>query len=817
MLKINFKKHILPHLIAILVFIVATIILFNPVYFENKQVSQHDVQQGIGGGQELIEYREQTGEEGLWTNSMFSGMPGYLINVQWSGYFLNYVQRALMLGLPSSANVTFLAMICFYIMLLVFRVRPYLAIAGALSFGLSSFYIIGISAGHVWRMVAIAYMPLVLAGIHLTFKGNRWLGFGLTALALGLEIGAKHPQMTYYLLIMVVIYGLVMLYDAIKQKTIADYFKNVGLLVVAAILAIGANLGYLWTTYEYSQYSMRGPSEITLPEGEGLGGLERDYAFNYSNSILEPLTMLVPNIMGGASQQPLSKNSNLGEILQDQGLTGKQLEQQLQSVPTYWGKQPLTAPYYLGAILFFAFILSLFNLNSRIKTWVLFSVIFSIMLSWGSNFAGFNNLIFDVLPGYNKFRSVTFTIIIAFIAIPLAGMLGIENWLKEENKQLKLRQLLFSTGIAAGFLLLIILISFILNYKAPIDERIAQQVPNWFINALREDRGSLLRTDAFRSMIFVLLTAGVLWAILKEKINQATGLAAIVVLVGIDMILVDSRYLTDENFSRNPIREFAQKTPADEKILADKEQFRVLNLQNPFNEARTSYYHSSIGGYHGAKIRRYQDLIDNCIAIEIQTLFQRLRSGNQNFSDLIALNMLNTRYFYAGESAKNVFRNQSALGNAWLVNNVIKVESPDQAIARACEINPAEEAIVNTSQFDLQNNNFTGSGSIELTEYQPNQLTYQARLNGGAALAVFSEVYYPLGWEAFVDGEPVDYLRVNYILRGMELPAGEHIIEFRFKPDSYFVGNKVMMGSSVIILLFFISSLIFDIRRKLND
>ena len=812
MSKINFKKHILPHLIAILVFIVATVILFNPVYFENKQVSQHDVQQGIGGGQELNEYRNQTGEEGLWTNAMFSGMPGYLISTYWSGNLLQHVEKIAYLGLPYSAKHTFLAMICFYILLLAFNVRPYLAVAGGLAFGLSSFFVIGISAGHIWRMVAIAYMPLVLAGIHLTLKGKRWLGFGLTALALGLEIGAKHPQMTYYLLIMVVIYGLVMLYDAFKQKTIADYFKNVGILAVAAILAVGANLGYLWTTYEYSQYSMRGPSEITLPEGEGEGGLERDYAFNYSNSILEPLTMFVPNIMGGASQQPLSENSNVGEALRDQGISGRQLEQQLQAMPTYWGKQPLTAPYYLGAIMFFAFILSMFSLNSRLKTWILISVFLSVMLSWGSNFSSFNNFIFDVLPGYNKFRSVTFTIIIAFIAIPLAGMIGIENWLKEDNKKVKLKQLLFSVGISAGFLLLVILISYMLNYRAAVDERISQQAA-WLVTALREDRGSLLRSDAFRSLIFVLLAAGALWAILKEKVNLVTGLAAIAVFTAIDMLLVDSRYLTDRNFSRDPIREFSQKTPADEKILTDKEQFRVLNLQNPFNEARTSYYHSSIGGYHGAKIRRYQDLVDNCISTEIQTLFQRLRAGNQDFSDLAALNMLNARYFYAGESAKNVFRNSNALGNAWLVSNVIKVETPDRAIEQVCEIDPGREVIVNASQFDLQNDQFSGSGNIKLSEYQPNQLTYQATVNGGPALAVFSEVYYPLGWEAYVDGEPADYIRVNYILRGMELPTGEHTIEFRFRPDSYFVGNKVMLGSSVIILLIFATSIFYSIKK----
>lgn len=814
MSKINFKAQILPHIVAIVVFIVATIILYHPIYFENKQVSQHDVQQGVGGGQEIIEFRNQTGNEALWTNSMFSGMPAYLINTYWSGYLLRFVERAAYLGLPYSARHTFLAMLCFYVMLLAFGVRPYLAMVGGISFGLSTYFTIGISAGHIWRMVAIAYMPLVLAGIHLTFRGKRMLGFALTALALGLEIGAKHPQMTYYLLIMVVIYGLVLLIDALKNKWLPSFFKNVGLLLIAAILAIGANLGYLWSTYEYGKYSMRGPSEITLADHESKSGLERDYAFNHSNSIFEPLTMIVPNIMGGATQQPLPESSNLAEALSRQGLTDQQIEQQLQAVPTYWGKQPGTAPYYLGAVIFFTFILSLFNLDKRLKYWLLISIILSIMLSWGKNFAAFNNLVFDLLPAYNKFRSVTFTIIIAFVAIPLAGMIGIDNWLREENNGKKLKQLLYSSGIIGAFLLLLILLAGMGSYRAPVDQQLAEQVPEWFIRALRDDRARLLRIDALRSLIFVVLAAGVMWTILKEKISVPIGVGVLIILTSMDLLLINTRYLTGANFSRNPVQEFAEKTPVDQKILEDKEQFRVLNLQNPFNEARTSYYHSSIGGYHGAKIRRYQDLIERCISPELNTIYQRLRAGNQDFSDLSALNMLNTRYFYAGESERNVIRNPNALGNAWIVNNVITVSSPDEAINQVCDIDPGKTAIINTSQFPLQNKSFTGTGSIELSEYEPNRLLYTAKIENGEALAIFSEVYYPLGWEVTIDGEPAEYIRTNYILRAMTLEEGNHTVEFKFRPDAYFIGNKVMYGSSLIIILLFLGVLIRSLIMK---
>ncbi|MGK7394134.1 MAG: YfhO family protein [Candidatus Cyclobacteriaceae bacterium M3_2C_046] len=813
MAKIDFKKHILPHLIAVVVFILAVVILYNPIFFENKEISQNDVLQGVGGGQELIEYRQATGEEGLWTNSMFSGMPGYLINVQWSGYLLSFVQKVYFLRLPGSANVTFAAMLSFYIMLLAFNVRPILAIIGGLTFGLNTFFVIGISAGHVWRMVAIAYMPLVIAGIHLTFTGRRLIGASLTALALGLEIGAKHPQMTYYLLIMVIIYGLVMLIKYVKDKLLKDYIINIGILLIAVVLAIGANIGYLWSTFEYGQYSMRGSSEIAVDEGESKAGLERDYAFRYSNSIFEPLTMIVPNLMGGASQQPLDESSYLGKALDDQGLSRQQIRQQLQAIPTYWGKQPLTAPYYLGVIVFLFFIISLFTLDKYLKYWLIISVALSIMLSWGSNFAAFNNLIFDILPGYNKFRSVTFTIIIAFLAVPLAGLKGLDNWLSEPNEKNKKKQLIYAAGILSGFLLLLIIFAGIGSYRAPVDQQLAEQVPDWFIEALRNDRASLLRSDALRSLIFVLIAVAILWFQYKKKISYELTVLILIFLVLIDMLMLNSRYLTEDNYSRNPVREFAQKTPADERILADKEQFRVLNLQNPFNEARTSYYHSSIGGYHGAKIRRYQDLIDHCIVNEISAIFQRLRSGNQNFSDLSVLNMLNTRYFYAGQDANMVFRNQHALGNAWLVNDVIEVNNPDEAIEKVCTIDPSKTAIVNINQFQ-PNATYKGNGSIRLIEYQPNQLTYQANITDGQALAVFSEIYYPLGWEAYIDGEATNYFRANYILRGMEVPSGEHTIQFRFRPDAYYIGNKVMMASSIIIMLVFAVVVIYNIRNS---
>lgn len=810
MAGISFRKNILPHLIAILVFIISTIIFYSPIYFDNKEISQHDILQGIGGGQEIVEYRERTGEEALWTNSMFSGMPAYLINTQWSGDLLTPVQNIITLGLPGSSKFTFLAMICFYVMLMAFKVPPYLAIAGALGFGFTSFNLIGIMAGHIWRIVAIAYMPLVIAGIHLTFKGKIITGFVLTSLALGLEIKANHLQMTYYLLLIVLIYGLTTLIYAIKERTIKTFILRSLIIIAAAIIAVGANFGKLWATYEYSQYSMRGPSEIKSTIGDE-NGLEREYAFRYSNGIFEPFVLFIPNFLGGSSQQALDPDSHLGNALkQNTGMTDRQLEGQLGAIPTYWGKQPLTAPYYAGSILVFLFIIGVLNVKRPIKYWLIACIILGIVLSWGHNFALVNYFLFDYFPGYDKFRSVTFTIILSIIGIQTLGILGIRNWLQLQSVKKRNKQLVTAASITAGFLVFIIIISGFLNYRGPIDDQLAGNVPEWFISALREDRKSLLRSDAIRNLFLISISFGLLWALANKKINRNLSLGLLIILIYFDLATVGSRFINKESYKSHPVREYFTKTEADASMLADTGHFRVLNLNNPFNEARTSYFHSSVGGYHGAKMRRYQDLIDACISNEIAVLINNIRSGTRDFDDLNVLNLLNTKFFYAGDRKEYVFKNEAAFGNAWLVSQVQKVGSASEELAMVCNVTRTG-AIVDTTKFDLLQNHYDTTGTIGLTEYQPGKLTYEAHLNGNS-LIVFSEVYYPAGWEALVNGQPQDFIRANYILRAMELPAGNHTVTFTFKPKAYHVGNQVMFASSLLIILLIMGSIAYEFR-----
>ncbi len=800
MKKIDFKKDILPHLIAIILFIVVTVLFYSPVFFENKQLNQHDILQGIGGGKELIDYRELTGEEGLWTNSMFGGMPAYLINTQWSGDTLQYIQRILSLGLPAPARYTFVMILCFYILLLSFRIRPYLAMAGALGFGLGSFNIIGIMAGHIWRMMAIAFMPLVLAGIHLTFTNKKWMGLGLTALGLGLQIRANHLQMTYYLLIIILIYLIFVFFKYAKEKELRKFVLNGLLLLIPVLLAIGSNFGKIWSVVEYSKYSTRGKSELTVT-AQDQSGLDRDYVFQYSNSLFEPLVLIIPNIMGGASQQELGESSYLAGALARNGLNRKQVADQLKAVPTYWGDQPVTAPYYAGIILFFLFILGLFLVDKYTRYWLITVTLVSVALSWGDHFKAFNYLVFDLLPGYNKFRSVTFTIIMAFIMIPLGGMMGLDKFLKKPAGE-KLKFLKYAVYITGGILLLALVFSLTGSFRGSVDERLSN-VPSWFLDALRADRASILRMDIFRNGFFFLLAAFLLWRYSLNKLNSTLISISFILLITLDVGLVSDRYISDENYERNVQQKYFTPSAADKKMMGDQdEHYRVLNLQNPFNESRTSYFHQSIGGYHGAKIHRYQDLIERHISNEINEFITNYRQGKDPFSNLNVLNMLNTRYFYFGQEAEGVIENPDALGNAWFISEIQRVNNPDEEIQALNELDPSTTCIIDISRFPVETRDYSSNGTIKLVDYQPGFLKYQYSKED-SGFAVFSEIYYPEGWEATVDGNPIELKRVDYILRGLEVPAGDHTIEFKFKPASYYVGNRIMLVFSLATILFF--------------
>lgn len=800
------KKNILTHGLIILGFLFITLLVHYPTFLSDKKISQHDILQSSGGNNQLQLHRAGTGEEALWNPYMFGGMPAYLTGVQYSGDLLSHAYRVIRLGMKHPEGILFVAFVSFYILLLSFKVRPLIAASGAIAFGLNGFSIIGIMAGHNAKIAAVALMPLVLAGIHLAFSGKRWLGFGVTSLALGLQIRAGHPQITYYLAIIVLAYGINQLVQVIKTKEFKPFGINAGLMILAAILAVGANYGRLATTLEYSKYSIRGKSELKADRDKS-SGLDKEYAFRYSNGISEPLFLFVPNFFGGSSQQELSSKSAVAEALRKAGYNRSQIAAQIKSVPTYWGDQPLTAPYYAGTFTVLLFLLGILLLPKKHKVWLISLVILGIVLSWGKNFEGMNNLLFDYLPGYNKFRSVTFTIIISIFAMNLLGFLALERLVQTEwNKELK-KKLLVLFCIGGGFLLVSMLFSGVLGFRGAVDV----QLPEWFVDALREDRQSLLIKDSLRALLFVALFAVLVWSIFKKKVKVNQVMLGLVFLTFVDSLSLAKRFLGEDKFERDPTGSFFQMSEAD-KSIASQALYgeRVLNLQNPWNENRTSYYHESIGGYHGAKMRRYNDLIDRCLQPEIQSAYQTLQSQSLNFAGLQVLNMLNTKFMYAGTQANAVFPNRYANGNAWTVNRVIPVDSPDEEISQVCAINTKNEAIIDQSKFTVPQ--VSGSGTLVLSSKTPNKLVYSADISGGSALGIFSEIYYPEGWVATIDGNVQEILRANYVLRALEIPQGNHEIVFEFVPKTYQTGNTITLISSILVLLVFLGGSALELR-----
>lgn len=814
MKNISFKTHILPHLVAVFIFFIVTFIFFNPVFFESKKLYQHDILEAQGGAKELVDYREKTGEEGLWTNSMFGGMPGYLVNTIFSGELLAYVHQAYGLFLPHPTNILFIAFISFYIALLTFGVRPYLAIGGALMFGLSSYNLVGLAAGHNARIMAVAYMPLVLAGVNLLFRKRYLWGFVVTALGLGLELRAGHPQITYYLFIILFFYGVVQAYLILKEKRIRDFGTIAGLALLAGVLAVGCNFGRLWTVYEYSKYSTRGKAVLTnaTNEKEQESGLERDYAFRFSSGITETFTLFVPNVFGGSTQQSLSRNSNVAEALSRHGYNRQQVEQQIKAVPTYWGDQPGTAPYYAGAISVFLFVLALFIVEKKYTVWLVAATLFSIALSWGSNFSSFNYFLFDYLPGYNKFRSVTFTIIIAILCIDILGFIGLERLCRQEFDKAMQKKFLLALGITGGVAFLMILFSAVGSFRGPIDEQFKDA--QWFVDALRKDRASLLRVDAVRSLFYVLATAAIFYFYLKSKLSELVAFTLFNFLCLLDIFLAGNRFLNNSLFQKRPQEQFFSQTEADKFILKDPAlDYRVLNLlSDPFGDARTSYYHKSLGGYHGAKMRRYQDLFSVCIEKEINDLIQGLRKGEFAPEKYGVLNMLNTKYFIAGNTANQVIPNSGANGNAWFVDSVKTVHNADEEIQETCSADTKTHAIVDASEFTLETTQVNGRGSISLEEYKPNYLRYSTDAEG-KSLAVFSEIYYPVGWSANIDGTSVPIIRADFILRALSIPEGKHTVEFSFHPQSFFIGNKVMWVCNILLLTLFGVVIVITVRN----
>lgn len=814
MRKFDFKKDILPHLVAIAIFLALTVFFFQPVFFEGKVLSQSDILQWQGGAQELVEYRAATGEEGLWTNSMFGGMPAYLVSVKWGNQLIKGLHAFISFGLPHPVRVIFICMLSFYIMLLCFKVRPYLAIMGAIAFAFSSYQIIGLDAGHNARISAISFMPMVVGAIHLCFSGNRWLGASLTTLALAMQMRVNHLQITYYLAFVVGIYGLIQLIYAFKDGTIRNFAQRLVLLIAAATLAIGTFFGEFYTTYEYGKYSNRGQSELTQQSNDELNsdGLGKTYAFQYSNGLWDPMSLFIPNILGGNAS--LDSDSNVADELKKMGATQSQILQQLGTMGgwAYWGQETPTT-YYAGAIMVFLFVVGIMFVERKYVIWIIAVVILGILLSYGRNLSSLNYFLFDHFPGYNKFRSVTFTIVLPVFGISFLGMLGLEKLLQTKLGKPERKKLLIALASTAGLALLLVIFAGVFSFKGRIFD---PNWPDWLKNGILADRKAFLRADAFRSFIFIALFALVYYLHSIEKLSKTIAYSLFILLVTIDIVAVSQRFMDDRRFQRAPAEQYFAEYPGDQYIKQNKLMGdRVIDLSSPlFYDARASYHHASINGYHGARIRRFQELLDQYLMAEYSLMKQVAQSGSNAFGSIPLMNMLNAKFVIANPGdQRGILTNSQANGAAWFVDNITQVNSPDEEFDQVASINTKNTALIDVSQNNLSNGESNGNGVITLSDYHAGYWKYESN-NAGNGLAVFSEIYYPKGFQVTIDGQPADMLRANYVLRALEIPTGQHTIEFTFAPSIYKTGTLIMQICSTLALLLFLGAVYFTVRKK---
>lgn len=803
-MQINFKNNILPHLVGVVVFYLVVLLYFSPAVFDGKILFQYDILQWEGAAKEVMDYRAETGEEALWTNSMFGGMPAYLVSFEVPGDITNFLIKVVTLGLPHPVNSLFFGMVAMYILLLSFKVRPEFSIAGAVAFAFNTFHIISLDAGHNAKIWAICLIPLILAGIHLAFSGKRILGLALFAFGLMVQLKFNHLQITYYTLLIVLIYGIGQIVASYKSKSLPAFGKTILILVLGACLAVGSNLSRFMAVLEYGEFSTRGQSNITSANTSE-GGLDRDYAFNWSQGKMETLTLLVPFFYGGGSGEALPKDSNSEQALRSNGVESAQATGFIEKAPTYWGEQPGTGgPIYGGAIMLFLFVLGLIYAPKTYKYVFLSITLLSILLALGKNLAWFNYAIFDFLPGYNKFRAVTMGLSMALFAIPVLGSLGLEYLFRSGDNKSHIKNLLIALGSTAGLALVFMLFAGMFGFRAPVDANL----PEWLVDAIQEDRKSMLQSSAMKSVIFILLAAALIWAGLKNKISAQVAGLGIAVLVAIDLWTINKRYLNEESFQSSPSAQFFAKSPADEKILKDESYFRIISLEDPFNNARPSYFFNSIGGYHGAKMKRYQELTENVLGPEIQSFIQKAQEGNFDWQGLKALNMLNTKYVVAGPAENAVFANPEANGPAWFPSNIRSVTTNEDEIKLISQMDTKNEATVNETEFGTVQ---TGSGSVAITSQKPNELKYSVEATK-AGLVVFSEIYYPKGWKALVNGQEADIIRTNYLLRGISVPAGKSEVLMKFEPDSYYKTKNVTVIFQYLILVTMIAGIFLSVK-----
>ena len=831
-------KKLLPDLIAILAFVLLSFAYFFPADIENRILFQHDTAAGAGAGQEVKEYYEQTGERSRWTNSLFGGMPMYQIAPSYdSTKSLQWVQKAYQLFLPDYVCLTFMLMLGFYILLRVFGIPVWLAGLGGIMWAFSSYFFILISAGHIWKFITLAYVPPTIAGIVLAYRGKLLWGGILTALFVALQITSNHVQMSYYFFFVILFFVGAYFEKAWRTKTLPQFFKASAVLIVAALVGIAANVSNLYHTYAYSKETMRGKSEL-VQTGDAAkqtsSGLDRDYITQWSYGIDETLTLLVPNFKGGASaalsqsETAMSKANPMYSSLYG-------------SLTQYFGTQPMTSgPVYVGAFVLFLFVLGCFIVKGPLKWALIGATFFSIVLSWGKNFMPLTDFFIDYVPLYNKFRAVSSILVIAEFTIPLLAIFALKRLLeepeilKQEKKPLGI-SLLLTAGIA---LLLAVAPGSIGSGYVPAQE--AQMLQNavnqqmipanelsGILANLGEMRAELVSSDALRSFIIIGIGCSLLWLYASGKLRSSLTIAGITILCLADMWGVNKRYLNDAQFVPHSIRtETFTKTNTDELILQDTSlDYRVLNFAtSTFDDNNTSYWHKSVGGYHPAKLRRYQEMIEHHISPEMQAAYKAIATAGGEMDSVDAnkfriLNMLNTKYFIfpAGQQRQTVpILNPHAYGNAWFVNKVQYVNNANEEIDALDSIIPAETAVVDARFKDVlkgTTESYKDSlSSIRLTSYAPNRLTYETN-NAQDGIAVFSEIYYPDGWHVTIDGQPAELARADYILRTMYVPAGQHTIEMRFDPTSLHVTEGIAYGALALLVIGIIVAVLIAKRK----
>ena len=805
---------------AIVLFFLIAALYFAP-QFSGQTLMQHDVQQYEGMSKDILDNRAATGEDAQWTGRMFGGMPAFLINVKYPAQAVKGTIGKIVKVVDTPASFLFFSMTAMWIAMLLFGLSPWVGLVAALAYGFSTYFMLIIGAGHITKMWALVYAPLMMAGVYCTLRRNAWAGAALTALFTSLEIGANHPQITYYFVIAMAALWISEGIIAMRSKRGRDFARRTALLIAAGIAAVGSNFAPLWYTWQHTKETTRGGSELVAEGAHGDEGLDLQYATAWSYGKTETLNTLVPDFMGGASSDTFAPDGPVAEALRPYGM-----EQAAQYMPRYWGDQPYTAgPTYLGAAVIFLALTALFLLPARQRWWIVAATLLTLFMAWGSNMMWLTELLMRYLPGYNKFRTVSMALVVAQWTLPLLAALGtgiaIERSEQTDLKRLT-RAVIRSAAICAALLLILIaggrsLFDFGMQHDgASLSEQFRQMLleqggdeyvkqgvhesMGWSVaSAMADERAAVMRADAWRSLAFIILAAGAMLLYARRKvIRSGTALCIVLTLiVAADLVTVDTRYLSWKSFV--PARTARiLPTEADKLIMQDKDPaYRVLNTSvSTFNDATTSYFHRSVGGYHGAKLSRYQDIID-----------RYLSKGDEG-----VLDMLNVRYVIGpSATADDVATRPTANGAAWTVRSVVRAASPEEEITLTGEVDTKHEAVM-SDEFLPENYNFT-DGTVTLEEYRPNYLRYTTRSDGNA-LAVFSEIYTREGWRAYIDGEEVRPLRADYILRALELPAGSHTVEWRYRAPHWNAIEAVTLIFSIAVLAAFIITVITVIRNE---